>query len=396
MVKFEFQDLEFIDEKGRIKVIFLKYFHFYMENDELEKIGTFKIRKNSIEFDVSEKKANKFNYLLENGFKNLMNFKNKPTVYVHQNSGIPLIGTNYFGIIDRGTNLIEIKPVTGCNLECIYCSVDEDRRTREFVVEKDYMVNELKKLIDIKESDDLEIHIGCQGEPLLYAPLNELISDIKKIKKVRRISMDTNALILDKKKIDELIDAGLTCFNVSLNSLDLENSKKIAGTNYPVKKILENIEYISQKGKLVIAPVWVPGINDEDIEKLVEFSKEKNHVLGIQKFLNYEFGRNVAKAVSWEDFYKKMKELEQKYSKKLIFSAEDFLIQKDKSMKKPFRKSEIIKAKIICEGRFRNEKIAVAESRAISILNAKKADIGNVVKLKIVRSKHNIFVGVLI
>jgi uncharacterized Fe-S cluster-containing radical SAM superfamily enzyme len=90
-----------------------------------------------------------------------------------------------------------------------------------------------------------------------------------------------------------------------------------------------------------------------------------------------------------------MKELEQKYSKKLIFSAEDFLIQKDKSMKKPFRKSEIIKAKIICEGRFRNEKIAVAESRAISILNAKKADIGDVVKLKIVRSKHNIFVGVL-
>jgi uncharacterized protein len=396
MVKFEFQDMEFIDENDKVKVLFLKYFHFYIKKDDLEKIGSCKINTNSIEFDASEKKANRFNYLLEEGFKNLKNFKDKPAIYVHRNSGIPLIGTNYFGIIDRGTSLIEIKPVTGCNLQCIYCSVDEDKREREFVIEEEYLFQELKKVIEIKQSNNIEIHIGCQGEPLLYGPLNELVKDIKTIKKVKKISIDTNALLLNKENVNELIKSGITKFNVSINSLDLKNSEKIAGAKYPLKKIMETSEYIAEKGKLLIAPVWIPKINDQDMEDLIKYSKKLDSVIGIQKFLAYKFGRNIAKSILWDEFNGKLSDLEKKFNAKLILSKEDFSIKKDKSLKKPFRKGEIIKAKIICDGRFRNEKLAVSEGRVISILNTKKEDVGDIVKLKISRSKHNIFVGVLV
>ena len=63
-------------------------------------------------------------------------------MYIHQNSGIPLIGTNYFGLVDRDTNIIEFKPITSCNIDCIYCSVAQEKRVMDYVVEKDYLVQE--------------------------------------------------------------------------------------------------------------------------------------------------------------------------------------------------------------------------------------------------------------
>ena len=46
---------------------------------------------------------------------------NNKIIYVDKNSDIPLFGIDFIGIIDRGTNVIEIKPLTLCNLECKYC-----------------------------------------------------------------------------------------------------------------------------------------------------------------------------------------------------------------------------------------------------------------------------------
>jgi len=36
-------------------------------------------------------------------------------------------------------------------------------------------------LIEFKRVDDIEVHIGTQGEPLLYEPLLEFVKDVKKM-----------------------------------------------------------------------------------------------------------------------------------------------------------------------------------------------------------------------
>ncbi len=58
---------------------------------------------------------------------------------INVGSEIPLIGTIMFGLIDRGTNLIQVRPTSLCNLNCPYCSVDsgEESKTRvsAYVVE---------------------------------------------------------------------------------------------------------------------------------------------------------------------------------------------------------------------------------------------------------------------
>ena len=403
MAELAFKDLSFEKDKDKVKVNFLRLFYFYLEEKSLHRIGSFEINKNSINFEnVSESSARKkFEFLLYNAFKNLKNrLNNKTTIYIHQSSGIPLIGTNYFGLIDRGTNIIEVKPITSCNISCIFCSVDEgpySRRKADFVVEKDYLVNELKKIVEFKKSHNIDAHINAQGEPTLYADMVELVRGIMSIKGIKTSSIDTNGTLLTKQLIDELAEAGLTRINLSLNALDQEKAQKLAGYPYNLNKIIEIARYIPTKMDLIIAPVWVPGYNDDELPKLAKFAEEigagKNcPPIGIQNMLNYRFGRNIAENVPFEVFYEKMRELEQKHNVKLIFNKTAFNVEDLPELPKPFRKGQIVKAEIILPGRIGNEKLAVAGNRLISVPNCHK-EIGEGVKLRIKRTKHNIFLG---
>src|SRR3989344_9564660 len=181
MAELVFKDLSFEKDKDKVKVNFLKIFYFYLDEGSLRKIGDFQVNRNSIIFEkLSENNARKkFEFLLYNAFKSLKNrLNNKTTYYIHQSSGIPLIGTNYFGLVDRGSNIIEVKPITSCNIGCIFCSVDEgpkSRRKTDFVVEKDYLVNEFRKIVEFKASGNIDAHINAQGEPPLYADMAGLV-----------------------------------------------------------------------------------------------------------------------------------------------------------------------------------------------------------------------------
>ncbi len=396
MATFSFETMEFVDEQDKIKVNFLKIFYFYINKEELNKISTFSINKNSITFDnVSEAKAaNKFNLLLFKGFQNLTNkITKKRTVYIHKNSSIPLIGNIGFGILDRGSNIIEVRPISGCNIRCVYCSVNDDVRLSEYIVEKDYLVEEFKKLIDFKQANNIEAHIAAQGEPTLYFDLINLIKDIRKLPQVGTISIDTNGTILTPKYVDELIEAGLTRFNFSLNAIDKQTALKIADASYNYEKIIEIIKYISTKCELIIAPVFVHGFNDQELDKIIEFTKSlKNDKfepkIFIQNFLNYRFGRNPTKETSFEEFYEVLRKLEQKHNIKLIISESDFKIVPTKTMPKPFKKDEVINVEIVDKGRLKGEMIGIANNRAISIFGAEKRGKATV---RITRTKHNIF-----
>ncbi|MEM4336627.1 MAG: radical SAM protein [Candidatus Woesearchaeota archaeon] len=400
-VKLKYQDIKFKEEKDSINAVFLTNYYFKIPRKEIEKIGEYKIEEGTIVFKgVSEKSAkHKFSHLLERYFNNLTNLiTKKPTIYIRKNLGIPLIGNTVFGIIYRNTNIIEVKPVTGCNLNCVYCSIDEGvdtKKANDFVVECDYLVEEIKKMAEFI-GEEWHCHIGTHGEPLLYPNLTKLIGEVAKIDNIRTISMDTNATLLTEKKIDELVEAGLTRFNVSLDAIDEEIAKKMCNAHYNVSHIKNMCKYITKKASLLIAPVFVRGWNDKEIERIIQFALEINKKdtikLGIQNFLEYPRGRNPTKQMLWSVFYSKLSDLEKKYKTKLILSAKDFGIKKSRVLEKPFKKGDLVKAKIVCEGLYKNEKIAVADGRSINILRCNKK-VGDSARIRIIRDKHNCFAG---
>ncbi len=429
MVQLNFKTLSFRLQKDYLQVNLLNIFKTKIHLEELENISKFKLLdSHTLEFDDENDKAEiKFSFLLSKYLDDLINTINgNKAIYIHKNSEIPLIGNVSFGIVYRNTSLIEIKPVTSCNLNCIYCSVGEGKSSKkvDFVVEKDYLVEELERLVDFVSEptrnevsggsknakhflEPVEVHIGVQGEPFLYADLIPLIEDLHRNSQIKIVSLDTNFTLVTKSILDKLAEFDKLRLNISLDALDPKIAEKMAGCKYNLQQVLEMIKYAAQKKiRILLAPLYLPGYNDDELEKIINLVKElglkeeKNHpILGIQNFLNYKTGRNPVRAVSWKKFYEMIKKLEERSGLDLNVSAARFGIRKTKELPKPFQEGEVVNAVIRCPDRFPNTYVAVAgdgdEMRTISVQNCQFKE-GKKIKVKIVRDKHNVFTGKIV
>ncbi len=335
-------------------------------------------------------------------------------IYVDRNSEIPLYGLDFIGIIDRGTNILEIKPLTQCNLICKYCFVSAGDYITNFIVDVNYLIENIVPLIEIKGKHDIEIHIAPYGEILLYKDLIKLIKKLKLIDGIYKISMQTNGLLLSKKSIIELEKAGLSQINISLNTLDQDKAEYLSNyKGYQLQHLLAMIDFlIESKIDLVIAPVLIPKVNDQDIEELIRFIQNfQNKVIlpnkiriGIQKYLIYKTGRRIKKIrpKSWGFFYKQLNTLEKKHNMKLKLGPRDFGIHKRKSLSLPIQKGNLVKSQIISIGRWDTEYIAkIDDNWGIKVLLNKTQKniplIGKKIDIKIIKSKQkeNLLTGII-
>ncbi|MHA2390927.1 MAG: radical SAM protein [Promethearchaeota archaeon] len=328
-------------------------------------------------------------------------------IYIDKKSGIPLHGVDFLGIIDRGTNIIELKPLTLCNLRCKYCFVSAGDYNNNFIVDINYLLQKVDEIIEIKGRSGIEIHLAPYGEILLYPNLIELIEKLWEIKGIATISMQTNGLLLHQDIIKQLESVGLTRINLSLNSLNAEKAEYLCNCKeYKMKTLLNNVDNIlNSKIDILIAPVWFPGENDKDIEDIIKyvidlrkkgFSGKKIRV-GIQKYLIYKTGRKLKKIrpKTWDFFYKQLSKLEKKYGIKLKLGPKDFNIHKCKRATEfNYKKNDVIKLSIVSEGRWPNEFIGrIDKNTGIKVLVNKpefqsKSIIGKNIEVKIIKANY--------
>ncbi len=445
-IPIQFEDIQFEAHEDALILRFYTYYEAQIPFRALEDIGPFALHKDektddihsltfTIESDesfarVQKDVAQEMNGLINQAFTELTHrITHKPVQYLHQNMGIPLIGLLFIGIVDRDTSLIEVKPSTGCNLNCIYCSVDEgtdSQKQMDFVVEEEFMVEQLREhLIEkltmrgkVNDPIDYEIHIGTHGEPLLYQPLVKLVRDIKDLEndamierlggRIKTISIDTNGVLLNPTRIDALIKAGLNQFNISLNALSDERASTIAGTSYNTKNVSDTVEYIAQHYlahdisdvRVLLSPIYLSGINEDEIARIVAFIKrlrEKYNTTqllsGIQNFLKYKTGRNPTKELSWKKFYAILSALEENYDVPLRLSVEHFGILDTESIPRPFKRDEVVTdARYLFSGERNDEAVCYARDRLILVRGAKHPK--DCKRIKIIRTKHNIFSAV--
>ncbi|WP_244372758.1 radical SAM protein [Archaeoglobus fulgidus] len=310
-----------------------------------------------------------------------------------------MLGHSAFGIIDRGANLLQVRNITGCNLNCIFCSVDEGKgsktRNADFIVDPDYMLEELGKVVEFK-GKGVELHLDGQGEPFLYPYMEYFLEKASRMKGVEVVSIQSNGTLLTEEKISAIEDY-VTRINLSLSSLDEKTAKTLHGA-YSVKKVKEVAEMIaSSKMDLLIAPVWVPGYNDREIPKIIEFALEigagkKYPPLGIQKYIPYRYGRKAGKSMPFKEFYRRLEEYEKEYGVKLVLGPEDFGMEKRPKLSCPFRRGERVRARVVCEGRLKGEKVCVARGRSIAVNTDKR--VGEFVEFEVVSTKDGIIIGV--
>ena len=322
---------------------------------------------------------------------------------VNEESQIPLFGLDFIGILDRGTNLIEVKPLTTCNLKCKYCFVCAGDYDNNFILEPDYIIKWLKKALLIKGGEDVEVHLDPYGEFFQYKEYEKLIKAIRSLPQVKTISIQTNGTLISDDMIKRLESAGVTRLNVSFNSLDPELAKFLSGKKYDVRKMLHLFEKIlKSKMDLLIAPIWFFGKNDGEIIKIIELAKEYEKMgynyddkfrLGIQNYLVYKMGRKLGGRVKereFKHFYKMLGKLEKKFDIKLKLGPRDFNIHKGRSIEPPVSIGEIKRVQILSKGRNPGEFIGgLNDLWAVKVLSKFSLNIGSKINAKIIKRRRN-------
>jgi len=297
---------------------------------------------------------------------------------VHVND-IPLFGHIAFGVIDRGTNVLQVRSTTICPFNCVYCSVDAGpysmRRQSEFIVDADWLVEWVRLAYKLKRGEVLEALLDGVGEPATHPSLPKIVGELKKI--VPRVAMETRGFLLTKDLISKLWEAGLDRLNVSIDTLEDEKARYLAGVGwFNVGKVKEVVEYtIRETGiDVMLTPVWIPGINDEDVAEIVEWGLRvgvgrRFPGFGIQKYEVHKHGRKIpgVREPSWGEFYKFIRRLEEKYGVVLDYRKLDMGFRKASRIPIMFRKNDIVELNVKLPGWLKNEVIAVDEENRVVV-----------------------------
>jgi uncharacterized Fe-S cluster-containing radical SAM superfamily enzyme len=324
---------------------------------------------------------------------------------------IPLLGHIAFGIIDRGTNLLQVRPSSFCPLSCIFCSVNagpgSTNRQTEFIVEAEYMVEWFVRVVGEKGLQRAHAYIDAAGDPLTYKDLVKLVRLLKHSGAAETITVETHGALLTQQLIDQLADAGLDRINLSVDALDRELAKKLSGTPwFDVAKVLEVAEYAvsSTNIDLLVAPVWVPGLNDQEVPRIIEWALrigagKRVPPLGIQKYEAHKYGRRPAgvKPLPWEKFYRELTRWEDQFGVRLKLSPRDFGIVKSKHIPAAFQVGEKASVNVVFWGWLKDQWLGVARNRVLTIVGVSgEPPVGKKVKIRILRNKDNVYVGRII
>ncbi len=416
MIELRLPNSRFEDLGDAIRLIWRETLYADFPKRELERVIRRKYRvspqitarNGTLIIDTDYKKVEGFIALyIQNNLGALLRnrYTKRKVLYIHEALDVPLLGYNAFGLIDRGTNLIQIRGVSGCNLSCIFCSVDEGpySRTRklDYVVDIDYLMKWFDEVARIK-GKGLEAHLDGQGEPLIYPFRVELVQALREHPNVSVISMQSNGTLLTDKLVEELAEAGLDRVNLSIHSLDPEKAKMLMGMkSYDLDHVLEMAEALVNAGiDVLIAPVIIFGINDDEAEAFIEFARKigagkRWPPLGFQNYVPYKFGRNpvIAKPVPFKEFYAWLRRLEEKTGMKpLVLKPSHFGMEKREFIPLAFRPGEIVKAEVVLPGRIEGEMLAKARNRLIEVVGT-RAEVGDRIRVRIVRTRHGIYIG---
>jgi uncharacterized Fe-S cluster-containing radical SAM superfamily enzyme len=325
-------------------------------------------------------------------------------VRITESSGIPLVGCVYFGIIDRGTNLLQVRPSCSCNLNCPFCSVDAGpfsrTRTTAYEVDLDYLLQAVKEIARFK-GPGVECHIDSPGEPMLYPHIASLVKELKEVEEVSVVSMQSNGTLLDPASIGELEKAGLDRINLSLQALSPDLARQLAGVSwYDVEKVKNAAKIIAaSRIDLLLSPVYLPGYNDREIPQLIAFARQVGAgkrwpPLGIQKFERYRLGRRprgLKEQTWWSFFNRSIKVWEEEEGIRLALKPEDFGIRKRPMIPSVFEKGERAWVEVRAAGWIKEEMLAVGRDRVVSVLDCPVQQ--GRVRVKMVSCKHNIYLS---
>lgn len=343
-------------------------------------------------------------------FKQIGRYPDGRVIYRVEGS-VPSIGYIAFGVIDRGTNVIQVRPTTICPQACIFCSVDaglvSSNRWAEYIVDPGIIIKGVKQVASVKECG-IEALIDTIGDPLTYPWLVELVRELKKERYIRSVAIETHGLLFSKRLVDQLNEAGLSRVNLSLETLNQEKARYLYGTSaYDLRRVIETAEYIAKETNidLHVTILWLPGINDNDLLDVINWAYKigagkKWPPVTVQKYVRHKYGRRLRiREVSWTEFWRFIDKLESQLGRRLKWTMDEWGMHYTKRYPTIMKPGDIVKVRVLGRGWLKGEYVGLFRDDALVSLTASRRiriNIGRNYLVRISRSKDSIYIGEVI
>ena len=183
------------------------------------------------------------------------------------------------GLVDpfgRSVEYVRLSVTDRCDLRCFYCLPGD---YRDFSEPDEWLTfPEIERVISAFASLGVRRVRITGGEPLVRKDLPLLARRLAAIPDLDDLSLSTNAVAL-ARHAGALREAGIGRINVSLDSLNAVRFREI--TRGKLDKVLEGLMAAKRAGfaPIKINMVVMKGVNDDEIEDMVEFCIEHDFTL---------------------------------------------------------------------------------------------------------------------
>ncbi len=215
----------------------------------------------------------------------------------------------------RTANNLRISVTDRCNFRCRYCMPEEGMQW----MERSELLSfeELDRLTQVFASLGVTKVRLTGGEPLMRKDLHLLVRRLTHIRGINDIAMTTNGFFLAEQAKD-LVAAGLTRINVSLDSLDPGKFTAMTRRDH-FEKVWEGIEAIAALGisPIKLNAVVIRGMNDDGIPKFAALARTRPFVIRFIEFMpiGFDDGWTMEKVVPSREIIERM---ESSVGKKLV------------------------------------------------------------------------------
>lgn len=195
---------------------------------------------------------------------------------------------------NRQHDYLRISLTERCNLRCLYCMPEEGVQLSP---NKDILTTaEIQYLSALFVNQGVTKIRLTGGEPTVRKDIVPLMQQIGALRRngLKELALTTNAISLHRK-LDSMVEAGLTGVNISLDTLDpfqFQLLTRRAGFS-AVMKSIDRVLEMNKLGagvKLKVNCVVMRGLNDHQILPFIEMGREKDVEV---RFIEYmPFGGN--------------------------------------------------------------------------------------------------------
>jgi len=185
----------------------------------------------------------------------------------------------------RVLDYLRLSVTDRCNLRCRYCMPAEGiplvARDQVLSIEELQRVGVIFTQLGVRK-----IRI-TGGEPLLRKGVVKLLGALHALPGAPDVLLTTNGILL-AEKLDDLRQAGLRRINLSLDTLDAENWKKITRRPGHATVLLALDRVLAMGMGLKVNVVVMPGVNDHELNDFVALTRDRKISV---RFIEPKIGR---------------------------------------------------------------------------------------------------------